>query len=130
MSFSDYSSLQTSVASFMARADLTATIPDCVTLFETEANRRLRTRQQEVTQSTTPTSGTFSLPTDYLTWKTLKWTGNGLNKSLEFVEQSEIIDRFPNTPSAEPEVFTIYGTTDAVGYIQIMPLDSNVLTFT
>lgn len=130
MSFSDYSSLQTSVASFMARADLTANIPDFVTLFETEANRRLRTRQQEVTQSTTPSSGSFPLPSDYLTWKTLKWNGNGASKSLDFVQQSEFIDRFPDAPSAEPEVFTVYGTTDAVGKINIMPTDPGVLSFT
>lgn len=130
MSFDNYSDLKTSVADWLARADLTDTIPDFITLFESEANRRLRTRKQEITISTTPSSGAFDLPTDYLTWKTLWWQGNGLNQSLEFVEPSEQIDRFPDRPAANPEVFTVYGTTDSVGFIQIMPIDNNALNFT
>ena len=130
MSFSDYSSLQTSVASWMARGDLTTNIPDFVTLFETEANRQLRVRQMEVTQSTTPSSGTFPLPSDYLAWKRLTWTGNGATKSLEYVHPSEIADMYPSQPANIPQKFSILGTTDSIGYVKLMPSDSSPVNFT
>lgn len=133
MSFSDYSSLQNSVTAFMARTDLTSVIPDFITLFETEANRNLRCRQQMVTQATTPSTpnglGTFPLPSDYLEWEALIWTGNPA-RNLQYVDPSYITDRYPDSPGAIPAVFTVYGTTDSTGYVQIMPTDGGVLDFT
>jgi len=130
MALSDYSSLQTSVASYMARSDLTSNIPDFITLFEAEANRSLRTRQMEITQSTTPTSGTFSLPTDYVGWKTVTWSAGGLSRSLQYVHPSELPELYPDSPAANPRVFSILGTTDQIGYVQLMPTANDAVNFT
>ena len=130
MSFSDYSSLQTSVGNWMARSDLSGDIPDFIALFETEANRKLRVRQMEITQPTTPSSGSFPLPTDYLAWRNLSWSSGGLTKSLEYVEPSELSDLYPDTPAANPRVFAVLGTTDSVGMVQLMPTDNSVVQFT
>lgn len=56
MSLIDYASLQASVATWLQRTDLTATIPDFITLFESFANRKLRVRQQEAYTLLTPVS--------------------------------------------------------------------------
>lgn len=47
MSLTNYAELQTGIASWLQRTDLTSIIPDLVTLFEAFANRKLRVRQQE-----------------------------------------------------------------------------------
>lgn len=41
----DYATLKTAIASWLARADLTAAIPDFIQLAETRFNRELRVRQ-------------------------------------------------------------------------------------
>ena len=54
MSLTNYTDLTAGVANWLSRSDLTALIPDFITLFEAEANRRLRVRQQEATVILTP----------------------------------------------------------------------------
>ena len=47
MAISTYTELQTAVADWLHRTDMTSVIQDCVALAEERFNRRLRTRQQE-----------------------------------------------------------------------------------
>src|SRR5690348_8124641 len=129
MSITSYSELQTSIGSWIARDDLTATVPDFITLFETEANRQLRVRQMMVTQSTTPSSGQFSLPTDYLQWVRLTWKGAS-KRNLEYVHPSYLQSQYPDTPTATPNIFTVEGSTDNVGIVRIMPVDPTAVDFT
>ena len=45
MSFTSYSDLQTAIAGYLARTDLTTQIPDFIRLAETRLRRDLRIRQ-------------------------------------------------------------------------------------
>lgn len=117
MALTNYADLTASVATWLQRTDLTATIPDFVTLFEACANRRLRVRQQEATVSLVPTSGSVPLPADYLSWRRLTWTGNP-TRELEYVEPSWLQSAFPDNPVDLPSVFTIEG-----GNIIMRPID-------
>ena len=45
MSLSTYSDLQTSIANYLARSDLTSQIPDFITFAENRLRRELRIRQ-------------------------------------------------------------------------------------
>lgn len=58
MSLTNYADLQTSVATWLQRTDLTATLPDFITLFESFANRTLRVRQQEAVAILRPGAST------------------------------------------------------------------------
>lgn len=129
MSITTYSELETAVASWMARDDLTSNIPDFITLFEAEANRRLRTRQMLVTQTTTPSSGQFSLPSDFLGHVYLRWTGTPF-RDLEYVYPTQFSNLYPDNPAATPQIFTILGTTDNVGIVKFTPSDTTALSFT
>ncbi len=53
MSISNYAELQTAIASWSNRTNVTALIPDFITLAEAKFNRRLRTRWQETTLAPT-----------------------------------------------------------------------------
>jgi len=63
----DYASLQTSIAGWLARADLTSAIPDFISLGEAWINRELRVRQMlKTVTGDVDVDGRFELPADYL----------------------------------------------------------------
>jgi len=64
----DYSSLKSTIASYLGRSDLTAQIPDFIQLGEERLRRDLRTRQMLIVARANTTGGeeTIGLPTDFL----------------------------------------------------------------
>ena len=73
-------------------------------LFETVANRRLRIRLQESTSSLTPVLGVATLPTDYLLWRRVTWTGSS-PRELEYVNPSYLHGLYPDAAGRQPAVF-------------------------
>ncbi len=123
MAIVDYSTLQTAVASWLQRSDLTSNIPDFISLFEACANRRLRVRQMEATATLTPASGAVALPDDYLSWRRVTWTGSP-RIELEFVHPSVLQGYYPTSPADVPKLFTIEGST-----LKVAPQDTTPLEF-
>lgn len=68
MAITNYSGLKASVASYLGRSDLTAQIPDFITLAEYRLQRNLRVRQmlKTATANTTGGDSTVGLPSDFL----------------------------------------------------------------
>ena len=68
MALTDYSSLKSTIASYLARSDLTNQIPDFIRLGEERLARDLRTRKMLVVAraNTTASDSTVGLPTDFL----------------------------------------------------------------
>lgn len=121
MPFTTYAELLTAVGDWLARDDLAAQIPDFITLFETTAARRLKTRNMEATASLTPASGTVALPTGFLGVRRLTWTGD-TRVDLSYVHPSILQASFPTSPSDTPRVYTIEGDN-----LLIRPEDSTAL---
>jgi hypothetical protein len=73
MSITNYTDLKATIASYLARSDLTAQIPDFIQLAETRLRRELRIRQmlKVVTTSTVGGDSTVELPSDYLQMRDL-----------------------------------------------------------
>jgi hypothetical protein len=67
--------LQAAVEAWLARADLTAQVPDFITLAEAKLNRSLRTRQMEQRSTATATEY-MVLPTLFLEMRNIKTTGS------------------------------------------------------
>jgi hypothetical protein len=68
MSYTNYSDLQASVASYLGRSDLTTEIPDFIRFAELRLGRELRTRQM-LNSATAPmiaNDAKVALPTDFL----------------------------------------------------------------
>jgi hypothetical protein len=88
MSLTNYTDLQTSVASWLHRADLTAIIPDLVTLGEATINRKLRLLQMEnvASLSTSITDRFATLPTGF----------------MEAIDLSLYLDDYPQTLTQVP----------------------------
>lgn len=78
MAYTSYSDLQTSVANYLGRSDLTAVIPDFIRFAETRLARELRTRKmlKSATASMTAGDARVALPTDFLEVRDLYTQGN------------------------------------------------------
>jgi len=121
MPIQTYTDLQIAIASWLARGDLSANIPDFITIFEAVANRRLRVRQMEALATLTPSAGVAALPSDYLTWRRVMWTGS-VNRELEYVHPSYLHALYPTAPAGPPRLFTIEGAT-----LTVAPSDNSPL---
>ena len=78
MAYTSYSDLQTSVANYLGRSDLTAVIPDFIRFAETRLARELRTRKmlKSATSSMIAGDARVALPTDFLEVRDLYTQGN------------------------------------------------------
>jgi hypothetical protein len=78
MAYTTYSELQTSIAEYLGRSDLTLKIPDFIRFAETRLSRDLRTRVMLKSATTSMTAGdaTVALPTDFLKIRNLFTQGN------------------------------------------------------
>lgn len=86
MAILNYSDLKSTVASYLARSDLTTQIPDFIQLAEVRLRRDLRIRQMLKSSTTTTTGGdpTVGLPSDFLELRNLHVIANPV-RDLEFV---------------------------------------------
>jgi hypothetical protein len=124
MAITTYSELQAAIGNWLDHSLFAARIPEFIALFEATANRRLRVRQQEVTASLTPdATGAVSIPTDYLAWRRVTWTGQ-TRTELQYVHPSYLQAAYPSSPADVPRIFTIEGST-----LKVRPLDSTALEF-
>jgi len=109
MSFTDYVALQASVASWLARDDLTTFIPDYITIFECAAARKLRVRLMETTATLTPVNGVATIPGDYLGHRRVTWTGSP-RIELTYLPPQAFQNDWPVAISGTPSVYTIEGS--------------------
>jgi hypothetical protein len=117
MALSTYSELKTSVADWLNRADLTATVPDFISLAEAQIERKLRTRQMIVRADATIDTEYSAVPADFLEVKSLKLQTNPVTPM-----QFETIDALDNLQaqfpsSSKPRFFSIVG-----GQIRTVPI--------
>jgi hypothetical protein len=93
MALSTYTELKTAIADWLDRGDLTANIPDFITLAEARVNRELRIRPQEVRSTMTTTAGNryHALPGGYLSMRNIQ-INNDPTVPLEFISL-EMLDR-------------------------------------
>jgi hypothetical protein len=123
MALTTYAELQAAIASWLARDDLTLYIPDFIKLFEAAACRKLKVRPMETTTTLTPSSGVATLPSDYLGYRRVTWTGSPIH-DLVYVTPP-VYSSYLNAPSGTPSVFTIEGSN-----LRLAPSSDTALTFT
>lgn len=124
MAITTYAELQTAIGNWLTRtSDLNSRIPEFIVLFEAWANRRLRVRQMEASTNLTPADGAATLPTDYLEYRRVTWTGNP-RRELKYVSPGELQRQFPSTPASLPVFFTIEGST-----LKIRPTNTTQIEF-
>ena len=93
MALGTFTELKDAIADWLDRSDLTARIPDFITLAEARLNRDLRIRPMEVRSSMETTSGQryFNLPGGYLQMRYMLMNTNPITP-LEYITP-EMLDR-------------------------------------
>jgi hypothetical protein len=110
MSITTYSELKTAIENWLDHQLFTARVPEFIALFEATANRRLRVRQQEAGAELTPSAGVATLPSDYLSWRRVRWLGSP-ERVLEYVEPSYLNAAYPDLTDDPPSLFSISAST-------------------
>lgn len=117
MAISNYTELQTAVANWLDRDDLSARIPEFIGLCEARFNRSLRIRAMETLDTSVSTVAdikTIALPTGYVQMRDIHITGDPLVQ-LQYVTP-EIMNRIhAGSVSGRPEVYTIIGENIVLG---------------
>lgn len=124
MAITTYAELQTSVANFLARDDLTAQIPDFIALAEARMGRELDTRSQikRVTAETVAGAEFIDLPTDLRKIQGIKINSNPV-KVLDYATSYDYYNLTPSNGTGTPSYYTVVGT--AIG---LRPIPDSVLT--
>jgi hypothetical protein len=111
MALANYTDLLAAVANWLERGDLTARIPEFITLAEAEFNRRLRTSEMERTATATLTEDRVAVPTDFLGLRS--FVLDGVVTRLDYVPPGDFFDI---VGSGTPHIYTI-----ADGMFQLRP---------
>ena len=108
MALTDYGSLKTSVASYLARSDLTTQIPDFIRLAEERLARDLRTRKMLVVAraDTTASDSTVGLPTDFLEMRDMHLRTTPV-QALSYLSPNAFYAGSRTTDSGQPKDYTI-----------------------
>ena len=118
MAISTKAELVTAVENWLNRSDLTARIPEFISLAEASFNRNLRTRDM-LTRSTAPVSSQYvSLPTDFLEMLNIELTSTTPPKRLIYItsDRSDDYREQKNNKAGKPSYWTIEGAS-----IQLLP---------
>ena len=124
MALGTFTELKDAVADWLDRSDLTARIPDFITLAEARLNRDLRIRPMEVRSSMETTSGQryFNLPGGYLQMRNMQMNTNPITP-LEYITP-EMLDRLYGSDTAgKPRAYTLIGDE-----IQLAPIPDSDYT--
>ena len=108
--FTDYTTLQATIADYLARSDLTTQIPEFIRLAEDRLLRDLRIRQmlKVATASTTAGDATVSLPSDFVAMKDLHLQGNP-PQTIKFLSTSNFFRNAQTAVSGLPSRYTLLG---------------------
>jgi hypothetical protein len=110
MSIANYAELQTAVANFMARSDLTSQIPDFITMAESRMSRELETREQEKRSQATLTAGDeyILLPNDFREVREVKINASP-TRVLSYYSPSALDSMYSSNGQGMPEGYSIVG---------------------
>jgi hypothetical protein len=124
MSFATYSDLQTSIAGYLARSDLTSQIPDFITFAENRLRRELRIRQmlKSVTTATVSGDGTVELPSDFLEIRDFVVTTNPI-QPLSYSSPSVLSNDPRASQVGVPRSYTILASE-----FQLVPVPDGIYT--
>lgn len=109
MSISSYDELKTAVEDWSHRSDLTSKVDDFIDLTEADLQVKCKTVDFENTATLTISSGSASLPADFLGMRAAYWDGN-TQAPLTYVPPASFAQK-ENAIGGTPAWFTVLGTT-------------------
>jgi hypothetical protein len=108
MAIDTYATLQSSIASWLNREDLTAQIPDFIALAEARFNRELRVNAMLRRDTTTATQDYVALPADWLQHVSITVTSpTNTYSALEYISAEQYNDLRNDGLTGTPRYYTI-----------------------
>jgi hypothetical protein len=107
MALSNYSELQSSIADWLNRSDLTNQIKDFIALAEAEINSKLRIRKMLTSSAFTIDAETKPLPTGFLQVRDFFITEGGSKFALRYITPSQMDEIKGSSTSGRPVAYTI-----------------------
>lgn len=125
MAIATYSELQTSIANFLNRDDLTTYIPDFIALAESEVNRRLRHWRSEARSTSTTSAQYVEIPDDFNQIMRLTVTTADGPYALRLASQRDMAQQRYDTAnqSGTPVEYAL-----TAGKIELFPSPSDTFT--
>ena len=106
-----YIELQTLVAQYMHRVDLTAEIPGFIELARTRINRDMRVRENIIQATETPTVNPRPLPADFLEMRDIYYLPDSGRLTLQLVGRKQLNSANSALGSTvQPQFYSIDGT--------------------
>jgi hypothetical protein len=131
MALSTYGELKTSVASWLARADLTTSIPDFVTLCHKQLMRDLRghLRLQKRDTAFSVATEYVACPTDFLELVSMRCTSANPPFAVQFMDNDTGTNRY-QAVAGVPAYVAVVGSTSNVENFKFSPPPSGTYTMT
>ena len=107
---SNYSELKSELSAYLFHQRLANRYDNCTRMFEAAANRRLRVYPMEAVDLLTTVNGVTALPSEYLAWRTVLWTGRTPFAELDYVHPAYLQSTYVELEHGNPKLFTIEGT--------------------
>ena len=122
MALSNYGELKSELSAYLFHQRLANRYDNCTQLFETAVNSRLRVLPMETSVLLTTVSGDVALPSDYITWRTVRPTVSTVTapSSLPPYDELEYVHPayLPPVGRGFDRLFTIEGNT-----FKVRPVD-------
>lgn len=111
----DYATLKTAVADYLARSDLTSFVPNFIETGEERIYQDVRDRNMETTFSSAIASGVVAVPAGFIEWKHVYADGTPV-RQLDMRDPGWIIREYPTRSSdGKPGFIAIDGTNFIFG---------------
>ena len=125
MALSNYGELKSELSAYLFHQRLANRYDNCTQLFETAVNSRLRVLPMETSVLLTTVDGDVALPSDYITWRTVRPTVSTVTapSSLPPYDELEYVHPayLPPVGRGFDRLFTIEGNT-----FKVRPVDDRV----
>lgn len=124
MALATYSDLQSSIADWLHRTDLTSVIPDFIRMAEENLSADISSRSMDTVVNLSLTAGvdTVALPSDMVEMRRLQVLGN-FNTVLKYVTPDQLSSDYANNYTGTPQVFTVIGEN-----IEVAPIPDAAYT--
>ena len=110
--FTDYTTLQATIANYLARSDLTASIPEFIRLAEDRLSRDLRIRQtlKLATTTTTADDSKIEMPANFVAMKDLHISSTDPIATFTYQSPSNFFRNTRSTAKGQPTFYTALGS--------------------
>lgn len=124
MALTTYTELKSSVADWLNRTDLTAVVPDFISLAEAQIERTLRTRQMIVRATASIDTEYSAVPSDFLETKSIKLNTSPVTAlQFESIDSLDYLKATAYIAAGKPQYFGIVG-----GQIRVLPVPDSTYT--